>query len=47
MKQIATRYELIKFKEQEDNMIESIRDQGIIPNPTKAQLYLIKEKLEN
>lgn len=45
LKQFLVNRELFTLELQEKNMIKSIQEQGINPNPVKAQMYLIKESL--
>ena len=47
LKEIQVKKELQRLESQEKRMLNEMKETGVIPNPTKAQLYLIKEKLEN
>ena len=47
LKELQVKKELLRLEAQEKKMLNEMKDAGVVPNPTKAQLYLIKEKLEN
>ena len=46
-KKNMVQYELIKYQQQESQLLQSSKQQGIVLNPIKASKYLITQELEN
>jgi hypothetical protein len=47
VKQITLKIELLNITDHENTLMESVKELGLVPNPIKAQLYLLKQNLEN